>query len=296
MLYDNGPLVTHPGGGFGGADASALQTALTMTLFGFGHQITANNRMADDFTIAGPAPWTIDTITFYAYQTGSTTTSTFTDVRVQIWDGPPGVGGSAVVFGDLVTNRLASSTFSNAYRVLDTSLLDSNRPIMANVVTIGTTLPPGTYWLDWFAGGTLASGPWAPPVSILGQTTTGNSLQFLGTTSTWGPALDGAFPQGLPFVIEGTSSACDTPSDLPWVSVNPAAGTTAPAATTVVDVTFDSTGLLPGLYQGLLCVNSNDPDTPLVEVPVTLTVDSMPFLDGFETNDTSRWSVVVPLT
>ena len=28
ILYDNGPLVTHPGGGFGGADASAVQTAL----------------------------------------------------------------------------------------------------------------------------------------------------------------------------------------------------------------------------------------------------------------------------
>jgi hypothetical protein len=294
VLYDNGPIVTHPGGGSGGADASALQDAsLGMTLYGFGHQITANNRMADDFTVPAGSPWTIDTITFYAYQTGSTTTSTMNDVRVQIWDGPPGTG--SIVFGDLVTNRLASSTFSNVYRALEGALTDTARPIMANVVTIGTTLPPGTYWLDWFTGGTLASGPWAPPVAILGQTTTGDSMQFLGTSGTWGPALDGTFPQGMPFVIEGSASACATPSDLPWVSVNPAAGTTAPAATTVVDVTFDSTGLLPGLYEGLLCVNSNDPDTPLVEVPVALTVDSMPFLDGFETNDASRWSVSVGL-
>ena len=49
------------------------------------------------------------------------------------------------------------------------------------------------------------------------------------------------------------------------------------------------------VYEGLLCVNSNDPDTPLVEVPVALTVDSMPFLDGFETGDASRWSVSVGL-
>jgi hypothetical protein len=28
---------------------------------------------------------------------------------------------------------------------------------------------------------------------------------------------------------------------------------------------------------------------------VQLTVDSMPFLDGFETGDTSRWSFEVPL-
>ena len=60
-------------------------------------------------------------------------------------------------------------------------------------------------------------------------------------------------------------------------------------------VTFDSTGLVQGAtYTGGLCVESNDPDTPVVLVPLTLEVDGMPFLDGFETNDTSRWSVVVP--
>jgi len=292
VLYDNGSLVTHPGGGFGGANASALQTALGMGTFGYGHQISANNRVADDFTVPGPAPWTINTITFYGYQTGSTTTSTFTDVRVQIWDGPPGVGASAVVFGDLVTNRLASSTFSNTYRVLDTSLLDSNRPIMANVVTIGTTLPPGTYWLDWFSGGTLASGPWAPPVSVLGSTGTGNAMQSIAGAA-FVPLID-VGPQDFPFIIDGTSSPCDTPSDLPWVSVSPAAGTTLPGATSTVDVTFDATGLAVGSYTGLLCVNSNDPDSSLVEVPVALTVDTMPFIDGFENGTTSRWSFVFP--
>ena len=178
----------------------------------------------------------------------------------------------------------------------DTTLTNNNRPIMANVVTIDTFLPAGTYWLDWQTGGTLASGPWAPPVTILGQTATGNGLQSINGAA-FTPALDGAATQqDLPFVIEGSSSPCGTPSDLPWVSVNPAAGTTAPAATTVVDVTFDATGLTPGVvYSGLLCVNSNDPDTPLVEVPVALTVDSMPFLDGFETGDASRWSASVGL-
>jgi subtilisin-like proprotein convertase family protein len=297
VLHDNGPLVTHPGGGFGGADASALQTALLMNTFGFGHQISANNRMADDFTVPGPTPWTIDTITFFAYQTGSTTTSTINDVRVQIWDGIPGEPGSNIVFGDLVTNRLVSSTWTNDYRVTDTTLTNSTRPIMASVVTIGTTLPAGTYWLDWFCGGTLASGPWAPPVTILGQTTTGNALQFIGTTSSWNPALDTgtSTQQDMPFVIEGTSSLCTTPSDLPWISVDPTSGSTAPGASDVVTVTFDAGALAPGVYDGLVCVNSNDPATPLVEVPVSLTVsDTMPFIDGFESGNTSAWSVTVP--
>ena len=36
----------------------------------------------------------------------------------------------------------------------------------------------------------------------------------------------------------------------------------------VVDVTFDSTGLMAGVYEGTLCVESNDPQNPLVEVAV----------------------------
>ena len=97
ILFDNGPLVTHPGGGSGGADASALQTALGMSLYGFGFQSTEPNRMVDDFTIADPGGWQIDTITFFGYQTGSTTTSTFTEIYVQIWDGAPNAGGTVVL-------------------------------------------------------------------------------------------------------------------------------------------------------------------------------------------------------
>jgi len=40
---------------------------------------------------------------------------------------------------DTSTNRLASTTWSNIYRVLDTALTDTQRPIMADVVTVGTT-------------------------------------------------------------------------------------------------------------------------------------------------------------
>jgi hypothetical protein len=200
VLYDNGPLVTHPGGGAGGADASALQTALGMGTYGFGHQYSLAYSVADDFTIADPE-WDIQTITFFAYQTGSGSGSTITGVYVQIYTGQPGSGGS-VIWGDLTTNRLASTAWSNIYRVLDTALTDTQRPIMADIATIGTTLVAGTYWLEWSTDGTLSSGPWAPPISILGQTTTGNALQ---NTGSWAALVDGSTltPQGLPFIIEG---------------------------------------------------------------------------------------------
>lgn len=202
VLYDNGPLVTHPGGGFGGADASALQTALGLNTYGFGNQFLNGYRMADDFTVTDAGGWDVQSITFFAYQTGSTTTSTITGVYLQIWNGDPSAGGT-VIWGDLTTNRMASTAWTNAYRVLDTDLLGSTRPIMASAATIGTTLAAGTYWLDWMTDGTLASGPWAPPISILGQTVTGNALQY---TTAWAPALDtgtAAAQQGMPFIIEG---------------------------------------------------------------------------------------------
>jgi subtilisin-like proprotein convertase family protein len=101
------------------------------------------------------------------------------------------------------------------------------------------------------------------------------------------------FP-GMHWVLNVTGqSGCDV--DLPWVSVDPTSGATAPLATSTVDVTFDSTGLdLGGIYTGALCVESDDPDTPTVLVPLTLEVDSMPFIDGFESGDTSEWTATQP--
>jgi hypothetical protein len=78
--------------------------------------------------------------------------------------------------------------------------------------------------------------------------------------------------------------ACDLPSDIPWVSVAPASGTTPGGQTSTVDVTFDSTGLDTGEYTGNLCVSSNDPETPLVIVPLTMTV----VLQGVEISPASQ--------
>ena len=206
LLYDNGPLVTHPAGGFGGTDASAVRPRSTMSVYGFGFQASAGNRIADDFTVTDADGWNDGSVTFFGYQTGSTTTSTFTGLNLQIWDGPPDNPASSVVWGDTTTNLLANSISSNSYRVLDTDLTASNRPVMADTATVGARLPAGTYWLDWQADGSLASGPWAPPISILGTTTTGNAMQY--TSTGWAALIDtgSAAAQGLPFVIEGSTS------------------------------------------------------------------------------------------
>jgi hypothetical protein len=270
VLYDNGPMVTHPGGGGGGADASALQdVSLGMGTYGFGAQLSAGNRVADDFTVTDAAGWAIDTITFFAYQTGSGTTSTITSLNLRIWDGPPNAGGT-VIWGDTTTNLLTSTTWANVYRVLEGTLTATDRPIMACVATVNHTLPAGTYWLDWQFGGSASfSGPWQPPVTILGQTTTGNALQY--TTTGWAALVD-VGPQGLPFIIDGVLAICGNPSDVPWLSASPTAGTIAPSGTQSVTVSFNSTGVAVGLYQANLCVYSNDPDEGIIAVPVTMDV------------------------
>ncbi|MEO7431811.1 MAG: hypothetical protein ABIR62_07265 [Dokdonella sp.] len=69
-----------------------------------------------------------------------------------------------------------------------------------------------------------------------------------------------------------TPATCASPGDLPWASVSPASGTLVSADAGDATVTFDATGLARGTYSGLLCVASNDPNTPLVEVPVSMRV------------------------
>ncbi|MCO5207310.1 MAG: immune inhibitor A [Anaerolineae bacterium] len=100
----------------------------------------------------------------------------------------------------------------------------------------------------------------------------------------------------------GGGQACDAPEDIGWASVAPDMGTTPPAGTDTVSVTFDSTGLADGTYEGALCVESNDPVTPLVEVPVSLTVETPVGADlvcnndpiAFESGLPASWSVDTP--
>ncbi|HEY6942205.1 proprotein convertase P-domain-containing protein [Dokdonella sp.] len=79
--------------------------------------------------------------------------------------------------------------------------------------------------------------------------------------------------------VGGTPPAtCANPADIPWLSEAPAGGSVAAGANTDVTVTGDATSLAEGTYTANVCVGSNDPVTPLVTVPVTLTVGPAPFV------------------
>ena len=206
-FWDNGEFITHPGGAYQGVNASALQNfLLEMQTYGFTNEYFAlGYHTADDFIITDTRGWQVDNISFFAYQDGDYAyppSSPIVEVYLQIWDGPPDDPNSKVVFGDLSTNRLISTSWTKTYRAADTNLLDDSMPIMENVVYVGTFLPAGTYWLDWSTKGSMTTGPWVPPVTILNMTTTGNAKVF---KDSWQPALDAGTgsSQGLPFIIRG---------------------------------------------------------------------------------------------
>jgi hypothetical protein len=207
-LYNNGPIVNSPGTGANGMDESMLQvSSLGMTTYGFGCQLSGANTIADDFEVTGT--WTIESFEFFAYQTGSSLTSTITGAYLRIYDGDPRNGGN-IVYGGLSTNRMITTEFASIYRVDQTASGSIDRPVMRIVCeTNGLILSPGTYWVEYTLDGSLSSGPWAPPITINGSNTTGNASQYEGQYSAWFDLNDNntLTRQGVPFIINGTSES-----------------------------------------------------------------------------------------
>ncbi len=197
---------TSSGGAAAPAGAFWSEVQNTNTTAGFGNQQSAGNRVADNFTV-GAGGWTINSIRFFGYQTGSSTTSTFTGLNYQIWSGRPGDAGSVVVFGNTTTNTLTGSSFSGDYRIFNNTP-GNTRPIMNLDVSGGANLAAGTYWLDWQANGTLASGPWAPSITVLGANYAAGMNGRQLTTTGWADLLDAGSGtiHDLPFLIDYTAA------------------------------------------------------------------------------------------
>ncbi len=228
LLFDNGPFITLPGGGCAGGNASILDNSAGgpgHTIFGWGFQQNLGNWMADDFT--NTETWNLDSIKFYAYQTGATT-STITGGYIQIWNGAPNAGGT-VVWGDLTTNRMIRTGLTNMYRALITTPTDCTRRLQEVVCAVNASLPPGNYWVQFAVTGSAASGPWCLPITITGQAVTGNALQLTGTT--WANALNGPHQNGAPFLVYGTSGSVGPGPATNPSPANGATGVSAPNAT-----------------------------------------------------------------
>ena len=203
-LWNNGGFVTGTGNGFGGADTSAIQSP--STTFG-GSALNGTFHRADNFTVSGGG-WDINSFTFFAYQTqtngAANNVSTLTGIFLQLWNGDPMSGGTVI---QTTSGNLMSSTgFTGVYRV-STDPLNSQRAIMSVTADVSSwltsPLADGNYYIEWSLTGTVASGPWAPPIANM--TTDGGSRLYTVSTTTWSANTDAnlGFSPDYPFLIEG---------------------------------------------------------------------------------------------
>ena len=173
-------------------------------------------RLADNFTVPAGQTWVISSVTVYGFVTNWTASvSPFSGGVLQIWDGEPGAAGSSVVFGDTTTDRLLSSTPSNAYAIFNSvapapgNTVGTQRFLWKNKLSVAPTLrlEPGTYWIDFASSvSNNVSAQFYRNVIEPGQRTKAgwNARQYENSTDVWTAIIDGGQP----------SSAPDVPQDI----------------------------------------------------------------------------------
>jgi hypothetical protein len=172
-------------------------------------------RLADDFTVPAGPGWVVNFVDLHAYQTGSPATpSPFTGATVQIW-GPctpgtvPGAAGcTTIAFGDTTTNRLVTSTDATLFRIFNTvapppgTASGTTRKVWRQHVSLGVTLAPGYYWVDWSTTTFNAGAHFAPSITVPGSRGLPgwNARQFAVAGGTWAAVIDAGNPATAPDV------------------------------------------------------------------------------------------------
>lgn len=213
-IYDNGPVVTHPGGGFGGGDLSLLQSNLGLQYYGWYVDASMSLAVADDFQTNGT--WSVDGFEFFFFHPGGPL-PTIADVRLSIYDGPPPLGALVAGSPPPVVNLLTvagyevSMTTTDIYRAPQANPLFGGQQLQRVRILRGTpfvlnsaTSASGRYWVRFsldFTGVTLA----VPAVTTLGIASPGNGLQLNGSAAV--QLVDGGVGVAFPFGLFGTSQS-----------------------------------------------------------------------------------------
>jgi hypothetical protein len=169
-------------------------------------------RIEDDFTLGGAT--NISQIHVFGYSPNANPSQGFSNGNLRIWSGRPGDAGSTVVFGDTSTNVVVSSAFTNIYRVFGTTSSfpgatlfapGTTRPVQDVTMSVGMTLPAGTYWLDWQLSAVVGTTAFSPFVTFSDGVTRGpvgaNARQQVDAI-TWQDVVDTGNPQTLPDVAQ----------------------------------------------------------------------------------------------
>jgi len=123
----------------------------------------------------------------------------------------------------------------------------------------------------------------APSIDVTPQTLAGEADQ--GASTIVPMSIGNTGDAALDWTAEAVLTDCAAPEAVPWLTLDPAAGSVAPGdPATTVNVTMDAAGLVEGVYNATVCVDSNDTLNALVQVPVafTVTVGDRVFGNGFD--------------
>lgn len=181
------------------------------TSFGFGASIASNLALVENFTVPSGQIWNLTNLLVFAYSTNySGATSPFNDFRVRIYNTDPSLGTATPIFGDLTTNRFASSSSTNIYRIAY-GTPGQTRLVWGIVGNLPTTLNPGQYWIEWQLGTvTGVTSNFCPPSTVAGTISQpgNNAWQHNVQTNVWTPVVDqgSSTRQDLPFVLNYTIS------------------------------------------------------------------------------------------
>lgn len=204
VLYNNGPLVTHPGQGAGGKDVS-MASAIPNS---GGSNTNTTVWRADEFVV-GAGGWFVDSIDMFAYDTGNPVprwTGGTLSIRAGL-PGNPDVGTSGVTTSATNINRV----FNGA-----ANLLNADRQVQRVTGNYGGLfLAPGTYYAVLTLNVTGIN-VWVPYVMDPNPanpndpiTRVGNSQVSVDSGVTWGPGTvtTGGWNQTpeIPFVVNGTA-------------------------------------------------------------------------------------------
>ena len=203
-------------------------------------------------------------------------------VTVVVFDdnGPGGAPGTELGRVSATANNIASGLVQS-FQAIDVSA-------MALEITEGSVY----IGLEWNAA--VVTGLYF----AADETSATDAGGYSYSSGEWTPTIEGFENYKAMFVraIETASGppgvGCENPSNVPWLSVSPASGTVLEGESQTVTVTANATGMAPGTYDALICVSSNDPDFPRIDLPVTLQVTARPpaiFDDGFEGDDPMCW-------
>jgi subtilisin family serine protease len=125
-------------------------------------------------------------------------------------------------------------------------------------------------------------------VGIQGDPMTGLQYSYNTAALSAGLAICFSYP-GLP-------TDCSGYHDVPWLSVAPASGALPGDSSLPLDVTFDATGVSPGVYTASLLLLTNDPEHRRVAVPVTMNVDACQARIAIEPSHQNGFMVAGPFT